>query len=248
LLNGKRVLITGANGGIGLASCESLLQTGARLVLFFHKSRNGIDEIIKRNPTLAENIETYQVDLLDHGQVMSSLSKVSDAGNIDIFVHSVALPLEMKGFTSLEWSDFQQELDIQTKSFFWIVQQIAPSMKERKYGKIINVLTSAVIGKPPTNMSNYLVGKYSSLGLSRSLAVELGRFGITVNCVSPSTVNTPLIANFPKSMLEISKSQTPLGRLAEAKDVAKTIVFLSSDDSNYITGENIIVSGGQVID
>lgn len=248
MFDGKRVLITGANGGIGLAVCESFLQDGAKLVLFFHKNRNGIDDLIKRNPTLTKNIEAHQVDLLDHDQVMNSLSMALDVANIDIFIHSAALPLEMKGFTNLEWINFQREIDIQARSFFWIIQRIIPSMKKRKYGKIINVLTSAVIGKPPINMSNYLIGKYSLLCLSRSLAVELGRYGITVNCVSPSTVNTPLITNFPKSMLEITKNQTPLGRLAEAKDVAKTIVFLSSDHSNYITGENIIVSGGQTID
>lgn len=244
----QRILLTGANGGIGIAICEDLLRNNSNLVLFFHKNRDEIDELIKKNPNWRKRIESYQVDLLSEDNVKNSLSLVLEKGTIDCFIHSVSVPLEMKSITNLDWSNFQKNIEIQSKSFLQIVQSILPSMKAKKRGKIVSIISTAVIGKPPSNMSDYVVGKYSLLGLSKALAVELGRFGITVNCVSPSMTNTKFVQNLPKNMIEISKSQVPLGRLAEPHDVSQVVSFLCSKDADYVSGENIIISGGQTID
>jgi 3-oxoacyl-[acyl-carrier protein] reductase len=120
-------------------------------------------------------------------------------------------------------------------------------MKERKRGKIISILTSYTVGRPPNNISPYLVGKYSLLGLSKSLAVELGPYGITINCISPSMTNTPLIEKLPSKLKEITASQIPLGKLAEPKNVASVALFLCSDHADYISGENILVTGAQTM-
>lgn len=247
MTNGQRILITGANGGIGIAICEDLLRNNSNLVLFYHKNREEIDELIKKNPNWRELIESYQVDLLNENDMKNSLSIVLSKGTIDCFIHSVSIPLEMKSITNLNWSHFQKNIEIQTKSFLRIVQSILPSMKAKKKGKIISIISTAVIDKPPSNMSDYVVGKYSLLGLSKALAVELDRFGITVNCISPSMTNTKLIQNLPKNMIEISKNQVPSGRLTEPHDVSQVVNFLCSNDADRISGENIIISGGQTI-
>ena len=120
-------------------------------------------------------------------------------------------------------------------------------MKENKHGKIVSILTSYAVGTPPNKLSPYITAKYSLLGLSKSLAVELGPWGITVNCISPSMTSTPLIENLPAKLKEITASQIPLKRLAEPADIASAAVFLSSEHSSFISGENILISGGQTM-
>jgi 3-oxoacyl-[acyl-carrier protein] reductase len=121
-------------------------------------------------------------------------------------------------------------------------------MKTKKYGKIVNILTAYTNGKPPTGISDYIVGKYSLLGLAKSLAVEVGKDGITVNCISPSMTETPLISHLPEKLKEFSASQVPIGRLAKPSDIASLALFLCSKQSDYISGENIMVSGGSIMD
>ena len=121
-------------------------------------------------------------------------------------------------------------------------------MKSKKSGKIISILSSYVVGKPPNGVVDYVVGKYSLLGLTKCMAVELGSFGIRVNSVSPSMVNTPLTEPLPRMLKETIKSQIPIeNRLAEPSEVAEVVLFLCTEGANYITGENILVTGGQTM-
>ena len=121
-------------------------------------------------------------------------------------------------------------------------------MKSQKFGKIISILTSYVVGKPPNGIANYVVGKYSLFGLTKCMAGELGSFGIRANSVSPSMVDTPLTDPLPNKLKEITKSQIPLeGRLAEPVEVAGTVLFLCTDGANNITRENILITGSVAI-
>ena len=112
-------------------------------------------------------------------------------------------------------------------------------------GKIVNILTSATMGKPPSNMSDYLVGKYSLLGLSNALAVELAPFGINVNCISPSLIETNLTAKIPDKLNEILKINSPMNRLAVPADIASATLFLCSKYSDYISCENLLITGAE---
>jgi len=128
-----------------------------------------------------------------------------------------------------------------------ILKFLIPIMKEKHKGKIVSILTEYTIGRPPPKISNYIVGKYALLGFCKALASELGPFGINVNCISPSMTNTSLISKLPSKLKEMTASQIPLKRLAEPEDIASTTLFLCSKDSDYITGENILVSGGNTM-
>jgi len=245
LLTGQRILITGANGGIGKAICEILLQNNAKLVLFYNKNKTQVDKLLEKYGN--DSIEIHEVDLLNIKKIENVMNLISSSDKIDCFIHSVTIPIENKEITKLQWEDYQSHIDIQTRSFLQIVQSLMPNMKEKKQGRIISILTSYTIGRPPNNMSPYIVGKYSLLGLSKSLAVELGPYGITVNCISPSMTNTALIEKLPSKLKEITASQVPLGRLAEPKDVASMVLFVCSRSSDYISGENFLVTGGQTM-
>lgn len=244
MLDGQRILITGANGGIGLSIAEILLKNKAKLVLFYHQKRSQIDSLLDQFSELRTNAETHQVDLLDYINLDYKLSEILDNNKIDGFIHCVTLPIVNKGILDMDWKDFQSHIELQTKSFFQIVKALIPSMKERKNGKIIAILTSYTVGKPPNRISDYIVGKYSLLGFIKSLAVELGAFGITVNSISPSMANTPLTNKLPSKLKEITANQNPMGRLAEPSDISHAVLYLCSKFSNYVNGENFLITGG----
>jgi len=247
LLKDKRILITGANGGIGISLCETLLQNNAKLVLLYNQKRENINKFLETHRDSNSSIEIQQVDLLNNLKLEHTMNSVLESGQIDTFIHSVTLPIKNKSIIDIRWEDYLSHIEIQTRSFLQIVQSLIPSMKAKKRGKIISILTSYTVGRPPNSMSDYIVGKYSLLGLSKSLAIELGHLGITVNCISPSMTNTPLIEKLPSKLKEIVVSQIPLGRLAEPEDISSVALFLCSKYSDYVSGENFLVTGGQTM-
>ena len=247
MLKNKRILITGANGTIGNSICRTFLKNNANLVLFYHKNSTNIEELKRENSKSKQEIESFQVDLSDINQIKKNMNEVLKTKSIDIFVHSVSLPLKIKKTIDCNWKEFEEHINLQTRSLFEISKAIIPGMKIKKNGKIVNILTSSIIGSPPNMLSSYVTAKHSSLGLSKSLAVELGPFGINVNCVSPSLIDDSLTSFMPSKLKEIIVSQTPMKRLAEPIDVANAVLFLCSNLSDFITGENIIVTGGQSI-
>ena len=247
MFSGQKFLITGANGGIGIELTKVFLKNNAKLILLYNENRDQIDNLLTKYPDYASSVEIYQINLLHEKDLQNLLKQITDSGHVDGFIHSVTLPTQNKTCLQLNWDDYQSNIDLQTKSFFQIVKSIAPSMKERKYGRIVNILTSYVVGRPPNNQSSYTVSKYSLLGLSKSLSVELGPYGITVNSVSPSMTNTNLIQKLPSKLKEIIGNNTPIGRLAEPNEITSSILFLCSKNSSYVSGENIVISAGETM-
>ena len=243
MLDGKRIIITGANGGIGNSICELMLQNNANLIMFYHIKRDKIDQLLEKYKNKKSNCEIFKINLLDENEIEKLMKLIISKGDVDCMVHCVTVSIIHQNILKNTWKDYQTQIELQTKSFLLMVNNLIPSMKNSKHGKIVNILTSYVVGRPPTGISPYVVGKYSLLGLSKSLAVELGQFNITVNSISPSMTNTPLIENLPAKFKEINVSQIPLKRLGEPKDVASMAMFLCSENSDYVSGENFLVTG-----
>ena len=240
----KHILITGANGGIGFEVARLLAEQKAKLTLLYHENAQQLDNFI----TPGQSLEIKKVNLANGKEIDETISSILEDHPIDIFIHSPAYPIQHKDIMNTTWNDLQKQFDLQTKSFLQISKLIIPQMKSQKFGKIISILTSYVVGKPPNGITDYVVGKYSLLGLAKCMAGELGSFGIRVNSVSPSMVNTPLTDPLPSKLKEITKSQIPLeNRLAEPTEVADVVLFLCGNGANYITGENILVTGGHTM-
>jgi 3-oxoacyl-[acyl-carrier protein] reductase len=245
MTNEETVLVTGSNGGIGNEVAKLLIGNNYKVVLCYHKNRENLDALVKENKEKKNNIKIQKLDLLVENNIDNVLESILNETVIDIFIHLPTFPYEHKNILESEWSDFQKNIDLQTKSLFKISQHIVPKMKMKKRGKIISILTSYVVGKPPNGISNYITGKYSQLGMLKCMAVELGKFGISVNSVSPSIVETPLTKKLPLKLKEMTKTQIPLeNRLATPTDIANVILFLCKNESGYINGENILVTGG----
>lgn len=243
MLSGKQILLTGGNSGIGLAITKTFIENHAKIISLYHKNRSGIDNLIDQNKNLTSRVEFHSIDLLDENKLIMLLNEIKSK-QLDGFIHCVTLPTERKNLTELKWNDLQMHINLQTKSFFEILQHILPSMIEKRHGKIISILTSYVVGTPPKSILDYIVGKYSLLGLTKSLAVELGQYDININSISPFMTRTSLIENLPSKFKEITSNQVPLKRLCEPDDVASAALFLCSNMADYISGENLILSGG----
>ena len=245
MLSKKHVLISGCNGGIGIEILKLLVKNGAKISISYHKNRDQIDNFLAENKEDTKNIQVYQADLTNDNDLDVMLNSVLKDQPVDIFIHLPTHPYVHKDLMKTTWDDIQNHINLQAKSFFNISKHLVPDMKLKKHGVLVNILTSYVVGKPPNGVGDYVIGKYSLLGLTRSMAVELGKFGIRVNSISPSMVNSPLTDKLPSKLKEMTKSQIPLeSRLAEPTEVAGVALFLCSEYANYVNGENILVTGG----
>ncbi len=222
----KIIVVLGGTGHIGSAIASAFEKEGAKVC---RHGRSG----------------KYKADLKNEKEVGVLAAKVlADYKRVDIMVNAASQPVEIKSFEKKIWSDFNGQLEVQLKGGLEVIRRLLPVMKASGSGRIINILTSYTVGQPPSRLTDYVAAKYAVLGLTKALAKELGRYGITVNAVSPSLIKNSFSGNVPEKLLDLIVAQTPLGRLATAEDVAGTVLFLASDEASFITGQNILLSGG----
>ena len=130
---------------------------------------------------------------------------------------------------------------------FNVIKSMKEHIKTKQKTKFVIVLTEYCTGKPPSGLSDYVTAKYALMGLAKSMSAELAKYNCTVNMVSPGMVKTKLISNLPPKLVEMTADNNPLKRIAEPSDVAKVILFLSGEGSDYLNGVNILVNGGGVM-
>lgn len=236
----KTALVIGGNSGIGLETIRALANHDFKVCATYHNDKDKLQSI--------KNISVYQMNLIDEKSIRNTFQKIIKENNqIDIVVFSVSQPIKNKSLMNLEWKDFEEHFDVQVKGLFFVVQNLREQIQAKHKTKFIILLTEYCIGKPPAGISHYVAAKYCLMGLAKSMAVELSRNNCTVNMVSPGMVETDLISNLPPKLVEITAENNPLKKIATPKDVANVVLFLSSDDSDYLNGANITVNGGSVM-
>ena len=229
-LTNKVILVLGASGDMGSVVADLLEDNGATVC---RHGRTG----------------DYSADVRDGDQTKRLVDVIINRfGRIDVVVNTLSAPVKIGSLESKKWDDFLEQFNVQLKAVVEVTKLVVPHMKKQKKGRIINILTSYTIGSPPPSLSDYVASKYAVLGLTKALARELGKYNITINAVSPGFIKNRFTKNIPEKLAAILISQTPLGRLTTANDVAKVVRFLCSDEADFITGENINLSGGQVMD
>lgn len=243
----RTALVIGGTGGIGSAVCLQLAKDGFNVVIHYNRNQKAAEAIKAEIEAGGGKACVLAADILKENDIKDLVQKSLRAfGRIDILVNCAATVIPTIKFQDLEWNDYLKQLEVNIKSTFLLIKEVAPGMIEHKYGKIIN-LGSLAFDKPNTDWSHYITAKGALAGLTKSLAMELAPKGVRINLVTPGMVSTELTADIPEKIKLLTAAQTPLRRLAQAHDVAEAICFLASERSNFITGETLRVNGGQVM-
>jgi 3-oxoacyl-[acyl-carrier protein] reductase len=235
----KGVLITGGTGGIGSALVRQLRAAG-RPVTFTYKTRRAA-ALQLQTETGAEAIS------YDASQPASvdALCQTLRAAELEGLVNLASDRVERSAFLKLDCELVLQRLHREALGPIALCQAFAARCKEAKStGAIVNVLSSYVLGMPPEKMLGYVMLKHALLAATRCMAVELVKHGIRVNAVSPGMTRTDYLADLPERFIEMAEESLPMKRIAKPEEVASTIAFLLSQESSYINGANLPVTGG----
>jgi 3-oxoacyl-[acyl-carrier protein] reductase len=241
-LKDKKAIVTGAGQGIGRSIALKVAQEGADVVIAEWKSDTG-NQTKKEVEALGRKALYVKVDVANQKQVQNMVVEVRKAwGRIDILVNNAGFD---RGATLLKVKeeDWDAVLGVHLKGTMNCIQAVAPHMIEYKYGKIVNI--SSIYGKSGGIAAvSYSAAKAGIIGLTKSVARELGGHQINVNVVLPGLILTPTIAKMADKYRDMIIERTPLGRIGQPEEVANVVAFLASDEASFITGATIEVSGG----
>ncbi len=245
-LHQKRILITGATKGIGLAAAEEMAQLGAELMIVA-RTAGDVDQQLKR---LGQWSPVYGLaaDLSQKAEREKVIAAVREQWPaLDVLVNNVGFNIR-KSVTEYDSEEVEQILDTNLRSAFELTRGLYPQLREGNYPVVINVASVAGLVDVRSG-APYGMTKAAMLQMTRHLAAEWGAEGIRVNAVSPWYTRTPLtdpVLSQPDRLRGI-EAATPLGRVAEAEEVAAAIAFLAMDKASYITGQNVVVDGGMMV-
>lgn len=241
-LRDKVALVTGAGQGIGAAIIQRLASEGCKLVL--------VDINAQRLTQLSLQLDQQDVeympiklDVTNKDAVIKSIAAVIENwGTLDILVNNAGIIRD--GFISkLSEQDWDSVLDVNLKAAFLCCQAVLPIMQEKRAGKIVNIVSRAWLGN--IGQANYSASKGGLVSLTRTLALEFARYQINVNAVAPGLIDTPMTQGMPSTARERLIQMQPTGKMGCVEDIAAAVKFLSSDESQFITGQILHVDGGK---
>ncbi len=242
-LSGRTALVTGAARGIGRATAIALAKAGANVAINFQHSLDAAQELSDQIGALGPKSVLLQGDVADSGQVRAMIEKAeTELGSISILVNNAGITRDGLLMRMSE-EDFDAVIATSLKGAFLCSKAVARGMIKAREGSIINV-SSVIALRGNAGQVNYSSAKAGLIGMTKSLARELGARGVRVNAVAPGYVMTDMTAEFPDNMKQQILDNTPLGRLATPEEIASVIVFLASPAAGYITGALIPVDGG----
>lgn len=232
------ILVIGASSDIGSALIRRLLASGdAQIVAHCHASADRIAN--------HDRVRTISADLGSAGSAGQLADRVAtEFGVPDQIVYLPGLKLRYERFTRFDLAHFDRDLDIQVRSAVALLGRLLPQMAKKPRARIVFVVSSVTRGAPPKFMSMYTIVKHAQLGLVRALAAEYAATGVTVNAVSPAMVETRFLDEIPGIAKEMATAAAPRGRLATPDDVVGAIGFLLSPASDFVTGIELPVTGG----
>ena len=239
-LKDKIAIVTGAGSGIGRATAQRFAQEGA-VVIAADRDIEKAETVAKELASVSPGSRAHQVDISQKSEVEAMVASVLEKDqHIDVLINNAGITRD--GFAKkLSEQDWDAVLSVNLKGTFLCCQAVIPSMIEANRGHIVNTASVAIRGN--MGQANYAAAKAGIVGLTRTLALELSRNSITVNCVAPGATNTPMLQSIPPEVLEKLKSRIPLKRLADPSELANLHLFLASDESAYITGQILYCDG-----
>ena len=240
--SGKRALITGASGGIGSEIAESLHLKGATVTLSGTRER-ALDALASK---LGERVHVVVGDLSSVKDSQYLLDATNNSmGEINILVNNAGITKDKLAMRMTD-EDWQLVLEVNLGAVFRLSRGCLRSMIKRRWGRIVNI-TSVVGASGNPGQANYAAAKAGTTGMTKAIAAEVASRGITVNCVAPGYIVTPMTDSLDNSQKESLLTMIPIGRLGKPKDVAACVSFLASDEAAYVTGQTLHVNGGMLM-
>ena len=245
-LKGKTAVVTGGSRGIGRAIALELASCGANVVVNYTRNSKAADEVVAEIEAMGLSGMAVKADVSIASEVENLVNEVLKTfGSIDILVNNAGITRDNLIIRMTE-KEFDEVINTNLKGAFICTKAVSRVMIKQKSGKIINV--SSVVGiVGNAGQSNYAAAKAGLIGFTKSMAKELAKRGINVNAVAPGFIQTDMTSVLPDNVKEEFLKSIPLMRIGKPEDIAKTVLFLASEYSDYITGQVINIDGGMVM-
>lgn len=236
-------VVTGGTRGIGAAITTALARDGIHVAAGYHRGVDAAEELRERLTKEGHSISVHAGNVGDPEDCYGVIAEVLEAqGRVDHLINNAGITID-KTVRKMTVDDWHSVLRVNLSGVFYMVKAVLDHMLERGSGRIVNI--SSVIGQSGNvGQANYAASKSGMFGLTMTLAREMARKGITVNCIAPGFIATEMVTAIPEQAMERVLSSIPLGRLGEPEEVARAVQFLVDDRAGYITGTVLAVNGG----
>ncbi len=245
-LDGKTAIVTGASRGIGAEIAKYLAKEGARVAVNYSGSQSKAEEVVKAIEAAGGEAFAIQASVADSESVKEMIAATMERfGSIDILVNNAGITRDnlLMRMKESEWDDV---INTNLKGVFLCTKAVTRQMMKQRAGRIINI--ASIVGvSGNAGQANYVAAKAGVIGLTKTTAKELASRNINVNAIAPGFITTEMTEQLPEEVKTQMLTQIPLSKLGNPEDVAKAVVFLASEDSNYITGQTLHVDGGMVM-
>jgi NAD(P)-dependent dehydrogenase (short-subunit alcohol dehydrogenase family) len=236
-------VVTGGARGIGLGIATALAESGRDVALLDFDGAAAKEAATALEARTGRSVISVAADVTDKAQVDAAFAAIAERfGRIDILVNNAGIVRD-KRLVNMDETDWDAVIAVNLKSQFLTCKAVVPGMIERGYGRIVNISSRAWLGG--FGQANYSAAKGGVVSLTRSLAIELAKDGITVNAIAPGIVDTPLFQSFASDVQERLKKSVPVQRIGTSEDIAQAAIFFAARASSYVTGQLIYVCGGR---
>ncbi|MBR3835505.1 MAG: SDR family oxidoreductase [Clostridia bacterium] len=239
----KTALITGSARGIGAATAALFADMGYNVVINYNTSESDATALCEKIKTCGGNAIAIQADVSKINDARRLFDEAKKAfGQVDVLVNNAGIA-QQKLFTDITQEDYDRMFDCNVKSVFNCCQCALPDMIHNKCGRIINISSMWGVAGASCEV-HYSASKAAVIGMTKALAREVAPSGITVNCIAPGVIDTPMNKCFDEETVGALKDETPVGRLGTPDDIARAVVFLADEKNSFITGQTLGVDGG----
>jgi 3-oxoacyl-[acyl-carrier protein] reductase len=247
-LKNRVALVTGASRGLGAAMAVKLAGCGARVAVNYFGSPEKAKKVVEGIRHSGGTAEAFRADVRNEAEVAGLVAAVTRAfAPVEILVINATGPQPFIRIEDLDWRACLDQLEFFVKSPLLLLKAVLGPMKQRRWGRVINI-GSEVFERGVPEFSNYVSAKAAQLGLTRSWALELAGWGITVNHVAPGWIPTERHANDPQEAKDAYAAAVPMRHMGQPEDVAEAVAFLASDGAGFITGQKLSVNGGNTLE
>lgn len=241
-MQNKILLVIGASSDVGIAYIKENYQKYEKIIAHYHSSMEALFQLKEK---LGEKLVLLKADLLSQEETCRFVEKLKEQDSMPTHVlHLPANKYANYKFQKIGWEVFQKDIDIQLRSIVLILNTVLPEMKKNHYGKVVIMLSSCTENIAPKYVSSYVSVKYALLGLVKALSSEYAAQKLCINGVSPCMMNTKLLSEVSSLIKEQNAENNPTKRNAVVEDICPVLDFLLSEEAGFITGQNIVVSGG----